>query len=77
MAGDKPSQWVVFRVLDVNTPGLDTNSPDHQRMAQTVQRELSADLTGEYVTRLEDDLGVSVNASVLAQATGNSPPDTN
>lgn len=77
VAGDKPSQWIVFRVLDVNTPGLDTNSPDHERMAQTVQRELSADLTAEYVTRLEDDLGVSVNASVLAQATGNSPPDTN
>jgi hypothetical protein len=42
-----------------------------------VQRELSADLVGQYVARLEDDLGASVNASVLAQATGSSPPDTN
>jgi hypothetical protein len=67
----------VFRVLEVNTPALDANSPDHERMAQAVQGELSADLIGQYVARLEDDLGASVNAAVLAQATGNGPPDTN
>jgi peptidyl-prolyl cis-trans isomerase D len=77
VAGDNPSQWIVFRVLEVNTPALNTKSPDHERMTQTVQRELSADLVGQYVARLEDDLGASVNASVLAQATSNSPPDTN
>jgi peptidyl-prolyl cis-trans isomerase D len=77
VAGENPSQWIVFRVTDVNTPALDANSPDHERMAQTLQRELSADLVGQYVARLEDDLGASVNASVLAQATGNSAPDTN
>jgi len=77
VAGDNPSQWIVFRVLEVNTPALDANSPDHGRMTQTVQGELSADLIGQYVARLEDDLGTSVNASVLAQATGNSAPDSN
>jgi peptidyl-prolyl cis-trans isomerase D len=77
VAGDNPSQWIVFRVLEVNTPALDVNSPDHERMTQTVQRELSADLIGQYVARLEDDLGASVNAAVLAQATGNSAPDNN
>jgi peptidyl-prolyl cis-trans isomerase D len=77
VAGDNPSQWIVFRVLDVNTPALDASSPDHERMTQTVQRELSADLVGQYVARLEDDLGASVNAAVLAQATGNGAPDNN
>ncbi len=77
VAGDNPSQWIVFRVLDVNTPALDASSPDHQLMTQSVQRQLLADLIGQYVARLEDDLGASVNPSVLAQATGNSPPDTN
>jgi hypothetical protein len=42
-----------------------------------VQGALSTDLIGQYVARLEDDLGASVNAAVLAQATGNGPPDTN
>jgi peptidyl-prolyl cis-trans isomerase D len=76
-AGDNPTQWVVFRVLEVNTPALDANSPDYGRMTQTVQGELSTDLIGQYVARLEDDLGTSVNPSVLVQATGNSAPDTN
>jgi peptidyl-prolyl cis-trans isomerase D len=75
--GDSTSHWIVFRVVDVNTPALDANSPDHERMTQTVQRELSADLLAQYVARLEDDLGTSVNASVLAQATGNSAPENN
>jgi peptidyl-prolyl cis-trans isomerase D len=75
--GDDPTQWVVFRVLDVNTPPLDANSRDYGRMTQTVQGELSNDLIGQYIGRLEDDLGTSVNASVLAQAAGNSAPDTN
>jgi peptidyl-prolyl cis-trans isomerase D len=76
-AGDNPTQWVVFRVLEVNTPPLDANSRDYERMTQTVQGELSNDLIGQYVARLEDDLGTSVNASVLAQAAGNSAPDNN
>jgi peptidyl-prolyl cis-trans isomerase D len=75
--GDNPSQWIVFRVVDVNTPVLDANSPDYARMTQTLQRELSADVLAAYVARLEDDLGTSINASVLAQASGNSGPDTN
>jgi len=75
-AGDNPTQWVVFRVLEVNTPPLDANSRDYERMTQTVQG-LSNDLIGQYVAWLEDDLGTSVNASVLAQAAGNSAPDNN
>jgi peptidyl-prolyl cis-trans isomerase D len=75
--GDNPSHWIVFRVVDVDTPALDANSPEHERMTQGVQRALSTDLVGQYVARLEDDLGASVNASVLAQATGNTAPETN
>jgi peptidyl-prolyl cis-trans isomerase D len=75
--GDDPTQWVVFRVLEVYTPPLDANSRDYERMTQTMQGELSNDLIGQYIARLEDDLGISVNASVLVQAAGNSAPDTN
>jgi peptidyl-prolyl cis-trans isomerase D len=74
-AGDDAAHWIVFRVVDIKTPAMDPNSTDSKQMAQAVQRELVADLTGQYVARLEDDLGASVNASVFAQATGNSTPD--
>ena len=75
--GDDPNQWIVFRVTDVNTPALDSKSSDGERVVQKVRRDLSDDLVGQYVAKLEDDLGASVNSAVLAQATGNGAPDTN
>jgi peptidyl-prolyl cis-trans isomerase D len=75
--GDDPNQWIVLRVTDVKTPALDPKLPDGERTAQKLQRDLADDLVGQYVARLEDDLGASVNAAVLAQATGNNAPDTN
>jgi peptidyl-prolyl cis-trans isomerase D len=75
--GDDPNQWIVFRVTDVMTPTFDSKSTDGERIAQKVQRDLSNDLIGQYMSKLEDDLGTSVNTAVLAQATGNGAPDTN
>jgi peptidyl-prolyl cis-trans isomerase D len=75
--GDDPDQWIVFRVTDITTPTFDSKSTDGERIAQKVQRDLSDDLIGQYMSKLEDDLGTSVNTAVMAQATGNSAPDTN
>ncbi len=74
---DKPSEWVVFRVTDVTTPKLDANSAESKRLDETVQRQEINDVYGEYVAWLQDDLGTSVNQAALAQALGNSAPDTN
>jgi len=76
-AGDQPTQWIVFRVTDVKTPNLDASSPDAKRNVQTLQRQLADDVVGQYVGWLEDTLGTSINAAVLAQALGNNAPDTN
>ena len=75
--GDDPNQWIIFRVADITTPALDSKSPDGERIAQKVRQDLSEDLVGQYISRMEDDLGASVNASVLAHAMGNGAPDTN
>ena len=75
--GDQPSQWIVFRVTDDKTPALDPNAPDIKTLAQTVQRQLSDDIMGQYVAWLEDDLGTTVNTAAMAQALGNGTPDTN
>ena len=75
--GDKPSEWVVFRVTDVTTPKLDANSAESKRLEETVQRQEINDIYGEYVAWLQDELGTSVNQAALAQALGNSAPDTN
>jgi peptidyl-prolyl cis-trans isomerase D len=75
-AGERPTQWIVFRVTDVKTPNLDPNSADAKLTAQTVQRQLSDDAMGQYVAWLESNLGTSINSTALAQAMGNSTPDT-
>jgi peptidyl-prolyl cis-trans isomerase D len=80
-AGNSPEQWIVFRVTDVKTPSPEPNSPDATRAAQTVKQQMTDDTMSQYIAWLEDSLGTSINASVLAQALGNSSgngaPDTN
>ncbi len=77
--GDKPSDWIVFRVTGVTDPKLDPNSPDAKRIEEAVQRQETNDLYGQYVAWLENDLGTSVNQAALAQALGSGAPepDTN
>lgn len=75
--GDDPTQWIVFRVTDIKTPNLDPNSADAKQNASTIEHQLSDDLMSQFIIRVEDDLGTSVNAAALASAMGNGTPDTN
>ncbi len=75
--GDKPGQWIVFRVTDMTNPPLDANSPEAKRIEDVVQRQESNDIFGEYVDWLENDLGTKINQAAMAQAVGNGAPDTN
>lgn len=77
VAGDQPDNWIVFRVTYVTVPKLDPNSADAKRIADTVERQMSNDLSAEYMAWLENDLGTSVNQQALVQALGGGAPDTN
>ena len=75
--GDQPTDWVIFRVTAVSTPKLDANLPEEKHLEETLQGQQNNDILGQYVARLQNDLGMSVNPAALAQALGNSAPDTN
>ena len=75
--GDKPSEWVVYRVSEVITPKPEANSADTKRIEDALKNQQSNDLFGQYMAWLQDDLGTSINQAALAQALGNSAPDTN
>ena len=75
--GDKPTEWIVFRVTDVTTPKTEANSGYEKRISAFVERQTVDDVFGEYLAWLEDELGTSVNRAALAQALGGSAPDTN
>ncbi len=47
--GDKPTQWIVFRVSDVKTPALDANSADGKKLDQLLRTSISDDIFGQYV----------------------------
>jgi peptidyl-prolyl cis-trans isomerase D len=68
--GNVATQWIVFGVTDVKTPVLDVNSADGKKLVQLLQTSLGDDIFSQYVAWLENDLGTSVNQSVLEQAAG-------
>jgi len=68
--GETQTQRFVFRVTEVIAPPLDANSPEAKQLTTTLQNSYSDDILGEYVLRLENDYGVSINQSALNQVIG-------
>lgn len=75
--GDQPTDWVVFRVTDITTPKFDAASPEMKRITELLKKQESDEILEQYLAWLQNDLGTSVNQAALAQALGNSAPDTN
>lgn len=70
--GGKETERFVFVVTNIVDPPFEPGSPQGQAIASTLRNSYSEDLIGEYITRLENDFGVSINSSALNQATGGS-----
>ncbi len=73
-AGQTPGagagEWIVFRVTDVSVPPVDLASDDIKKLKETLQRGLTDEQLAQYVTRLEADIGTSINQAAFAQVTG-------
>jgi peptidyl-prolyl cis-trans isomerase D len=69
-AGDKETDRYVFRVTDVVDPVLDAASSDGKAVADAVKNSYSEDIVSEYIARLENDFGVTVNQPALNQVIG-------
>ena len=69
-AGAGNNEWIVFRVTDVSVPLVDLASDDMKKLKETLQRGLTDELVAQYVTKLETDIGTSINQAVFAQVTG-------
>jgi peptidyl-prolyl cis-trans isomerase D len=68
--GTAGGDWIVFRVTDVTAPSVDSASDDIKKLKETLLRGLSEEQVAEYVTKLESQIGVTINQSALAQVTG-------
>jgi peptidyl-prolyl cis-trans isomerase D len=71
----EPAEQVVFRVTDIVVPTLDKGSEDAKRILETLNRGLSEDILGEYIAKLESEIGVTLNQSALSQVIGGASGD--
>ena len=68
--GSGGSEWIVFRVTDISVPQVDANSDDLKKMKETLQRGLTDEQVAQYVTKIESEIGTSINQAAFAQVTG-------
>jgi peptidyl-prolyl cis-trans isomerase D len=64
------SQWIVFRVTDINVPAVDLASEDVKKLKDTLQRAQNEEQSAQFVAKLEKDIGTTVNEAALAQVVG-------
>jgi peptidyl-prolyl cis-trans isomerase D len=69
-AGTGVNEWIVFRVTDISVPPVDPASDDIKKLKETMQRGLTDEQVAQYVTKLEADIGTSINETAFAQVTG-------
>jgi peptidyl-prolyl cis-trans isomerase D len=69
--GDQETTRFVFKVTNVVDPPLDPVAS--KAIASSLQNLYSDDLVGAYVTRLENDFGVTFNQQALNQVVGGAP----
>ncbi|KAA0075984.1 peptidylprolyl isomerase [Tardiphaga sp. P9-11] len=75
--GATPSEWIVYRIIDITAPTVDMASEDAKKLKETLQRGLTDEQVAQYVTRLETQIGTKINAEAVAIATGAANSNTN
>ena len=68
--GDKPGERYVFVVTQVTDPKFDANAAPAKAMATQMENSYADDIIGEYIARVENDIGVSINQTALNQVIG-------
>lgn len=69
-AGAGGSEWIVFRVTDVTVPPVDMASDDIKKLKDTLLRGLTDEQVAQFITKIETEIGTSINQAAFAQVTG-------
>jgi peptidyl-prolyl cis-trans isomerase D len=57
-------------VTEVSVPALEAGSAEAKRIADDLKRALSDDVMGQYIMRVQNDIGVTINQAALRQVIG-------
>ena len=69
-SGTGGSEWIVYRVTDVTVPQVDAASDELKKLKDTLQRGLTDEQVAQYVTKIESEIGTTINQAAFAQVTG-------
>ncbi|MGH6641098.1 MAG: SurA N-terminal domain-containing protein [Bradyrhizobium sp.] len=69
-SGAGGSEWIVYRVTDVNVPSSDVASDEVKKLKETLLRGLTDEQVAQYVTKIESEIGTTINQAAFAQVTG-------
>jgi peptidyl-prolyl cis-trans isomerase D len=73
-AGQAPGagheEWIVFRVTDVTVPPPNLASDEMKKLREGIQRSLSDEYVGQYIVKLEGEIGTTINQAAVAQIIG-------
>ena len=72
-----PPEQVVFRVTDIVMPASDTGGETAKGTIDALNRGLSEDIFSEYIAKLENDIGVTINQGALNQVIGGATDNAN
>jgi peptidyl-prolyl cis-trans isomerase D len=64
------NEWIVFRVTDVTVPPVDLASDEMKKVKETLLRGMTDEQVGQYITKIEAEIGTTVNEAAFAQVTG-------
>ena len=64
------SAWIVFRVTDINMSQIEAASDEMKKLKETLLRGLTDEQVAQYVTKIESEIGTSINQAAFAQVTG-------
>jgi peptidyl-prolyl cis-trans isomerase D len=70
VAGAGTNEWLVFSVTDISMPPIDLGSEEAKKLKENLQRGMTDEQVGQYVTKLETEIGTSINQAAFAQVMG-------
>jgi len=71
--GKQPTERIIMVVADVTVPNFSPDAPDTKKLADAVRESVANDIYSQFMSRVEDDLKVTIDQAQLIQALGASP----
>lgn len=67
---DNGDRRYLFRVTDVSVPPIDPQGASPEQLKANLQNSYADDIVGQYIARVENDVGVSINQQAVNQVVG-------